>query len=64
MTDCELRLMYCYSNMSIDNFKIIKKCSSNFNSMIHEALLIRKLSPSLNTQIFTNGQLYTLKVFS
>ena len=50
--------------MSIDNFKIIKKCSSNFNSMIHEALLIRKLSPSLNKQIFTNGQLYTLKIFS
>ena len=54
----------CYSNMSIDNFKIIKKCSNNFTSIIHEALLIRKLSPSLNKQIFTNGQLYTLKIFS
>ena len=54
----------CYSNISIDNVKIIKKCSSNFNSMIHEALLLRKLSPSLNKQIFTNGQLYPLKIFS
>ena len=26
----------CYSNMSIDNFKIIKKCSNNF-TIIHEA---------------------------
>ena len=54
----------CYLNMSIDNFKIIKKCSNNFTTIIHEALLIRKLSPSLNKQIFTNGQLYTLKIFS
>ena len=54
----------CYPNMSIDNFKIIKKYLNNFSTIIHEALLIRKLSPSLNIQIFTNGQLYTLKIFS
>ena len=54
----------CYSNMSVNNFKIIKKCSKNVSTIIHEALLIRKLSPSLNKQIFTNGKLHTLKIFS
>ena len=54
----------CYSNMSIGNFKIIKMCSNNFRVIIHEALLIRKLSSSLNEQIFRNGQLYTFKIFS
>ena len=48
----------CYSNMSIDNFEIIKKCLSNFNSIIHEAFLIRKLSHSLNKQIFTHGSYF------
>ena len=33
---------------SVNSFKIIKKCSSNFETKIHEALLIKKHNPKLN----------------
>ena len=33
---------------SIDNFEIIKKCKSDFDTKVNEALFIRKENPSLN----------------
>ena len=43
--------------------KIIRKCKSEFCSKIHEALLIKKLSPKLNPQMFANGASYLLYIF-
>ena len=34
---------------------IIKKCNSNFESKIHEALLIKKRKPGRDRQLFANG---------
>ena len=49
----------CSNNRSDENnFVIIRKCKSEFCSKIHEALLIKKLSPKLNRQMFANGTLY------
>ena len=46
----------CSNNRSDENnFVIIRKCKSEFCSKIHEALLIKKLSPKLNRQMFANG---------
>ena len=47
-----------------DNFKIIKKCNSDFDCQIHEALLIQKLNPKLNVQLFNSGASYKLLVFA
>ena len=47
-----------------ESIKIIKKCSSDFECQIHEALLIQKLNPKLNVQLFNSGASYKLLVFA
>ena len=39
-------------NHKPSSFKIIKKCNSEFQTKIYEALLIRKRNPALNRQLF------------
>ena len=46
-----------------NNFIIIRKYKSEFSSKIHEALLVKKLSPKLNRQMFANGASYLLNIF-
>ena len=46
-----------------NNFVTIHKCKSEFCSKIHEALLIKKLSPKLNRKMFANGASYLLNIF-
>ena len=54
----------CSNNWFNENtFIIIRKCKSEFCSKIHEALLIKKLSPKLNLQMFANRALYLLNIF-
>ena len=36
-------------------FSVIKKCSSDYDSKIHEALLIEKHQLKLNKQLYENG---------
>ena len=47
-----------------DNLRIIKKCSSDYDSQIQEALLIQKMNPKLNVQLFNSGASYKLLVFA
>ena len=53
----------CKLNSSIDSFKVLKRCRSHFDVVIHEALIIRRNNPQLNKQLFNNGSLYTLRIF-
>ena len=53
---------YC-SQANIDSFEILKKTNSNFDCVISESLLIKKLHPPLNKQLFQSGSFYTLKVY-
>ena len=48
---------------NLDNFEIIKKCKSDFEAKVTEALYIKKENPTLNKQLFNSGSLYTLKVY-
>ena len=51
-------------NTSINDFTIIRKCRTDFDTKIHEALLIKKHNPSLNRQMHLNrGASFTLKIF-
>ena len=50
-------------NAKLDNFEIIKKCKSDFESKINEAMFIKKETPILNKQLFNSGSFYTLKVY-
>ena len=60
-------IMSCHScsniKFSVNSFKIIKKCSYNFETKIHEALLIKKHNPKLNRKLFANGSSFLLNIF-
>ena len=49
--------------LSIQNFKVLRKCKTSYETRIHEALKIKKLRPKLNKQLMRNGVSYLLKVF-
>jgi len=48
---------------TLTNFKVLRKCSSEFDTKINEALLIKKLNPSLNKQLYGRGASMLLSVF-
>ena len=49
--------------LNIDNFKVLKKCKTSYDTRIHEALKIKKFRPKLNKQLLKNGASYLVKVF-
>ena len=54
----------CSNNRFNENNFIIKsECKSEFCSKFHKALLIKKLNPKLNRQMFANGASYLLNIF-
>ena len=53
----------CKMNSSLDSFKVLKRCRTHFDVLIHEALLVRLYNPQLKKQLFNNGCLFTLRIF-
>ena len=54
----------CYNkNFDFNNFEVLKKCKTPFDTKIAEALFIRKFRPKINKQLLTKGTSYVLKVF-
>ena len=51
------------SQLSVENFSILKQCKNNYTCQITEALFIKKFRPRLNKQKLTKGQTYLLRVF-
>ena len=47
----------------IHRFSVIKKCLSDYDCKIHEALLIKKRQPKLNKQLYENGSYFLLQLF-
>ena len=50
-------------NCSLENFKIMKKCRSDRDAKIHEAMFIKKELPKLNLNLYNKGSLVTLYIF-
>ena len=44
-------------------FSILCRCGSDYDTKIHEALLIKKYKPKLNRQLYGNGSSFLLKIF-
>ena len=42
---------------------ILKKCNSEYETVIHEALLIKKRGPKLNKQVYASGASFLLDIF-
>ena len=38
---------------SVESFKVFKKCVIEYDTKIQKALLIKKLNPNLNKQVYT-----------
>ena len=49
---------------SAESFKIRKKCATEYDTKIQEALLIKKLNPRLNKQVNAKGASFLLSIFS
>ena len=57
--------MKCNNNIiTVDNFNILKNCRSKTESMIYEAILIKRFSPKLNLQLVKPGLTHHLKIFN
>ena len=53
----------CRNNFNCDCFKIIDHGKNNFDVTVKEALRIKTQQPSLNTQLFSQGASFVLKLF-
>ena len=51
------------TKITIDNFNVLKKCRTNYETMIFEAIFIKRFKPSLNHQLIKPGKTYFLGVF-
>ena len=51
------------TDLSVSNFKVIKKCNTGFDTKIQEALIIKKFNPTLNRQLYSSGSSYLLNVY-
>ena len=54
---CQLKLP------TANNFKILKKCRTAYETKIHEAILIKRYKPKLNRQLHDSGVSFLLNVF-
>ena len=53
----------CSNNLDMDSFTILKKCNSEYETKIHEALLIKKRGPKFNKQVYASGASFLLDIF-
>ena len=58
-----LRLCEMCKKSTIDNFEIVKKCLTDQEAKINEALIIKKENPQLNKNLFNKGSLFTLNIY-
>ena len=48
---------------NINSFTILRKCNSDYEAKIHEALLIKPHRPSLNKQCYASGASFLLNIY-
>ena len=51
------------TDLSVSNFKVIKKCNTGFEAKIQEALLIKKFNPTLNRRLYSSGSSFLSNVY-
>ena len=54
----------CSTNKQpLKSFTILKYCHNDYDTKIHEALLIKRYKPELNKQLYANGASFLLNIF-
>ena len=51
------------TDLSVSDFKVIKKCNTSFAAKIQKALFIKKFHPTLNRQIYSSGSSFLFNVY-
>ena len=54
---------YCDGKLGYNNFEVIRSGTSKLDVQIYEALLIKRLQPSLNLKMHNSGMSFTLRLF-
>ena len=49
--------------VGVNDFKIMRACSTEYNTKSQKTLLIKKCNPKLNSQLYANGSSFLLYVF-
>ena len=52
------------NSLSYKDFEIVKSGKSKFDVQIKEALLIKRLNPTMNKQLYKSGSEFTLRIFN
>ena len=55
--------LHCSCTCTINNFSILDSAQSDFSLLIKEALLIKNRHPSINTNLYSGGQSFFLRLF-
>ena len=53
----------CNGVCNVTSFKLSRKCNTDYDTKIHEALQIKKLRPQLNKQLHGQGASFLLNLF-
>ena len=48
---------------TVNYFQILKRCHTQYETTIQEALLIERLNPKSNTQLYAKGASFLLSIF-
>ena len=48
---------------SMESYKVLKKCITEYGTKIQAALLIKKLNPKLNKQLYAKWASFLLSIF-
>ena len=48
----------------VESFKLLKKCVTEYNTKIEEALLVKKLNSKLNKHLYAKGASFLLSILS
>ena len=48
---------------NINSFTILRKCNSDYEAKLHEALLLKRDSPSLNKQCYASETSFLLNIY-
>ena len=48
---------------AVESLKGLKKCATEYDTKIQEAILIKKLNPKLNKQLYAKGVSFLLSIF-
>ena len=54
---------YTKSDLTVNSFKVIKRCNTGFEAKTQETFLLKKFNPTLNRQLYSSGSSSLLNIY-